>query len=62
MLAWVGTCHKKGVSFSEVVWDAGNIFPLYKFWEEALMHLSGKGSLLVWKGVVKLPLPGTGVP
>ena len=50
----------KGVQFS-VCLGRGYI-PLYKFWEGAQIYLSRKGSLLVWKGVVQLPLPRIGVP
>ena len=32
----------------------------FKSWEGAQTYLSGKGSLFVWKGVVKLPSPRIG--
>ena len=58
---WVGTCHQKGSNFQNLS-GTGVYSIVQNFLEEAQIYLSGKGSLLVWKGAVKLPLPRMGVP
>ena len=50
----------KGFQFSESIWSGG-IFRYTKLGKVPKYNLSGKGPLLVWKGVVS-KLPRTGVP
>ena len=56
---WVGTCHQKGSDFQSQY--GTGVYSIVQILGRAQIYVSGKGSLLVWKGVVKLPLGGIGV-
>ena len=62
MKVWVGKCHQKGWNFQSL--SGTGVDSIVQSLERGsnIPVWSGKGSLLVWKGVVKLPSRRFGVP